>query len=295
MASASGAEPSKSSSARRAVAGDFPFRAEWPVYQPPVVQELKAEEVARYDAQEAGQGAAVDKDFVYAVVNFAIGKYDRKTKQRVASWRGPKNGLIGHLNACLVREKELWCANSNHPHLPFANSVERFSTADLSHTATIPLGVMDEGSLVWFDKLQAGWIVGLAHYNDETGLPFKDNTFAAVELYDDQWRRTGGWALPASIIARMAPQAASGGAIGPDGLLYVMGHDLPEMYVLARPAMGPTLIHVATIAIDAEGQAFDFDESRPGTVCAVSQPNRQIRCFKLPKVELTAPEELRFR
>lgn len=82
----------------------------------------------------------------------------------------------------------------------------------------------------------------------------------------------------------MAPQAASGGAIGPGGYLYLMGHDRPEMYVLAKPKSGPYLIHIATIAIAAEGQAFDFDESDPGSVCAISRPSREIRCFRLPSV-----------
>ncbi len=269
--------------------------ADWPVYEAPVVQELRAEEIGRYKALEAGQGAAVDRKHVYALFNFGVGKYRRSDGEKVAEWRGARGGLIGHLNSCLILAKELWCANSNHPKLPFANSIERFDPETLKHAGTTPLGVMDEGSLVWFDTVPEGWIVGLAHYNDETGLPFKDNTHAGVFLYDAQWRRIGGWALPASIIERMAPQAASGGAIGPDGLLYLMGHDKPEMYVLARPAMGPTLIHVATIAIDAEGQAFDFDESAPRDVCAISRRNREVRCFRLPAVRLDAADARPFK
>ncbi len=268
--------------------------AGWPVYEPPAVQSLAAVETARWPAQEANQGAAATAADVYAVGNFVIARYDRATGQREALWRGPRGGLIGHLNACFAQAEELWCANSNHPRLPFANSIEIFGAENLEHRRSIPLGIMDEGSLVWFDRLGEGWIVGLAHYNDETGLPFKDNSFAGVFLYDASWRHTGGWALPPAIVERMAPQAASGGAIGPDGLLYVFGHSRPEMYVLARPPMGPYLLHIATIAIDAEGQAFDFDESRPGEICAISRPGRQIRCFRLPDV--TLPEDaLRFR
>nr|WP_321440539.1 hypothetical protein [uncultured Hyphomonas sp.] len=260
--------------------------ADWPVYVPPEIQKLQATETARFPAPEAGQGVAVDADYVYAVGNFVIAKYDRDTGERVAQWRGERGGYIGHLNSCYTEESELWCANSNHPKLPFANSVEVFNKSDLSPRKSIPLGVMDEGSLVWFDHYGDDWIVGMAHYNDETGLPFKDNTFASVYIHDFRWRQVGGWALPLTLVERMAPQAASGGAIGPDGLLYMMGHDRPEMYVMARPPMGPYLVHIATISIDAEGQAFDFDESRPGEVCAISRPNREIRCFKLPAVSL---------
>jgi hypothetical protein len=42
--------------------------------------------------------------------------------------------------------------------------------------------------------------------------------------------------------ARMAPHAASGGGIGPDGLLYLLGHDRTELYVLAKPRLGPVMI-----------------------------------------------------
>ncbi len=268
--------------------------ADWPVYEAPEVQHLEATEIARFDAPEAGQGVAVDKDHVYAVGNFVIAKYARDTGERVALWRGARGGPIIHLNACLVEAEELMCAHSNHPNLPFANSVEWYDRETLQPTHSKSLGVMDEGSLVWFDHVSEGWLVGLAHYNDETGLAFKDNSFAAVELYDPEWRRIGGWALPASMVQRMAPQAASGGAIGPDGYLYVMGHDQPEMYVLGKPRSGTALIHIATIAIDAEGQAFDFDESNPGSVCAISRRNRQIRCFRLPEVAGDAEQYLPF-
>jgi hypothetical protein len=262
-------------------------------YSAPVVQSLKATESARFDAPEARQGVAVDRRHIYAVGNFVIAKYDRESGKRQAIWRGARGGLISHLNACFVEAGELWCANSNHPKVPFANSVEVFGAAKLDHRKSIPLGIMDEGSLVWFDRLSDGYIVGLAQYSDETGLAFKNNTHAGVFLFDEDWRRTGGWALPPNLVELMAPQAASGGALGPDGLLYIMGHDRPEMYVLARPDMGPYLLHIATIAIDAEGQAFDFDRNTRN-VCAISRPNRQVRCFSLPEVSL--PERaLRFR
>ena len=81
--------------------------------------------------------------------------------------------------------------------------------------------------------------------------------------------------------------AASGGGIGPDGLLYLSGHDREEMYVLAAPEMGPTLIHIATIDIDAQGQAFAWDKSaNERIVYSISRPARQVRAFRLPVVEL---------
>ena len=82
----------------------------------------------------------------------------------------------------------------------------------------------------------------------------------------------------------MAPQAASGGAIGDDGLLYLFGHTMPEMYVLARPKSGAELIHVATIKVAVEGQAFGFDPSDTRRIFAIDRPSGTVRVFKLPTV-----------
>jgi hypothetical protein len=43
------------------------------------------------------------------------------------------------------------------------------------------------------------------------------------------------------------------------------------MYVVARPSMGPTLIHVATIDLEAEGQAFSWAQDGSRTVFPVDR------------------------
>lgn len=270
-----------------AMAGDPPV--DIPRYQRPEPVQLQAELLRRYPAPEAGQGAALDSDHVYAVVNHAIGKYRRDSGERVARWVGPRGGLIRHLNSCFAEDGALWCAHSNHPQVPMASSIEIFDTGTLAHTGTRSFGHMDAGSLVWFDHLGDGWIAGFAHYSDETGDAFKSNRYSEVVRFDSEWRRTGGWMLPEHLLDGMSPQWASGGAIGPDGLLYVMGHDRPEMYALAAPAMGPALIHVATIAIDAPGQAFAFAPGGERVVAAISRREREVRVFRLPAFELDAP------
>jgi hypothetical protein len=265
-----------------------------PTYEPPEPVQLRATTLRSFPAAEALQGVAVDAEHVYAVVNFAIGKYDRTTGERVGGWVGPRRGLIGHLNSCFEESGLLWCANSNHPEVPMASSVEVFDTRTMEHHQSHSLGLMDEGSLTWFVRLDEGWIAGFAHYNDETGEPFKSNAYSGVHTFDNRWRRTGGWRLPPALVERMDPQAASGGAIGPDGLLYVFGHHEPELYVLAKPAMGPTLLHVATIALEAEGQAFAFDPTEDDVIWAISRPNREVRAIRLPEVPVTNPDARRF-
>ena len=90
--------------------------------------------------------------------------------------------------------------------------------------------------------------------------------------------------LPDAVLERLAPHAASGGAIGPDGLLYVMGHDRPEIYVLAKPKMGPALVSSRHLGNRAEGQAFAWDRSAPRRIVAISRPNSVVRAFDVPSV-----------
>ncbi|MCB1670114.1 MAG: hypothetical protein R3F41_14690 [Gammaproteobacteria bacterium] len=258
-----------------------------PAYVAVPIAQLQAEEIGRYPAIEAGQGAAADSDHVYAIVNTAIGQYRKADGTFVRRWASPRTGLVRHINSCYAEEGRLYCANSNFPEIPMASSIEVFDTATMTHIASYSLGMLDEGSLTWFERIPGGWMAGFAHYDEDGGLPHKNHNYASIIRYDQEWRKIGGWMIPDSAISRMQPHAASGGGLGPDGLLYLTGHDRPEMYVMALPAMGPKLIHIATIAIDVEGQAFAWDKSgSERVVYGISRPNREVRSFLLPEVEV---------
>lgn len=265
-----------------------------PDYIAPPVAQLEAKTLRIYDAPEADQGVAVDADFFYALDNTVIGKYRRDTGRLVARFTAPHKGLIRHMNSCYARNAKLWCANSNYSRVPMGSSIEVFDAASMTHADTHSLGMMDEGSLTWFDEIRGGYIAAFAHYSGNGGVPFKDSTYSSVVTFDRDWRRTGGWLFPDGVIARMAPHAASGGAIGPDGLLYVLGHDLPEMYVLARPSMGPTLVHVATISLGVGGQAFSFAPGEGRTIFAIDRAGGKVSEIALPAVALNTPDALPF-
>jgi hypothetical protein len=144
--------------------------------------------------------------------------------------------------------------------------------------------------LTWFDNYRGGWIAGFAHYDKNGGVPFKDHGFSSVVTFDSTWRRTGGWLFPSSAIDRMAPYAASGGALGPDGWLYLLGHDRPEMYVVGRPVMGPTMIHLATIDLEAEGQAFSWATGESRTIFAIDRRKQLVRSIEIPAIPAVDPE-----
>lgn len=249
---------------------------------------LQAEEIARFAAEEAHQGVAVDATHFYAVDNAAIGKYDKATGRRMARWQGAAGGPFVHLNSCkAISGGLLRCAHSNSPHQPTASSVEIFETEPLHPLRSIALGLLP-GALTWIAEDAEGLWLLLARYDSRT--PEHGTPYTRLVHADNKWRTNRGWALPRSVLDRMTPGSASGGAWGPDGLLYVTGHDRCEMYVLARPAGDPVLVHVATIDVPVAGQAFAFDPARldERIVYGVSRPRREVVVFRLPPVPASA-------
>lgn len=260
------------------------------------VPRLQARTLRTYEVPEADQGVAVDRSHFYAVDNAVVAKYEIASGTAVARWSDPSAGLIRHLNSCLADGGRLWCANSNYPQQPMGSSIEIFDSGAVTHLESHGLGMLDEGSLTWFDRVPGGWIAGFAHYTGNGGVAFKDHTFSSVVAYDSEWRRRGGWLFPPAVVERMAPDAASGGAIGPDGWLYLMGHDRPEMYVVAKPAMGPALLHVATIDIEAEGQAFSWAQDGSRTVYVIDRRRHLVRAVAVPPIpEAARPYARTFR
>lgn len=241
-----------------------------------------AQVVARLPAPEADQGVAVDARYIYAVDNAQIAKYDRRTGARVAHFKGdPK--LFPHMNSCAVIGRELICAASNYPATPMESRVEVFDPATLAHLRTIPLG-RQPGSLTWVDRRDGAWWAGFANYDGRGGEAGRDHTFTTLIRFDDRWRPQARWSFPEAVLTRLAPRSASGGAFGPDGRLYVTGHDRPEVYVLDVPKGGWVLKLAATIEIPVPGQAIAFDPSAKGVMFGVNRAKREVVGFRLPPV-----------
>lgn len=241
-----------------------------------------AREVARFPAVEARQGAAVSADSIYAVNNHAIGRYDKRTGALLAQWDGGEDGPWIHLNSCKVHGAELVCAHSNHSDLPMASSVERFDARTLEPLGSHSFGIF-AGSLTWLDRKDGSWWAAFAHYDGNGGVPGKGQEWTEIVILDDAWRRTGGYMLPDPVLERLKPHSTSGGAFGPDGRLYVSGHDRPELYVLELPAAGPVLRHVATIEVPFAGQAFSLEAIPEGLrLYAVDRRDRELLVIDLP-------------
>ena len=235
------------------------------------------------EADEARQGVASDGTYAYAIDNSRIGKYDIKTGKRVAGWEGPR-ALFPHMNACTLVDKRLLCAASNFPKVPMTSAIEIFDPVAMTHLSTISLGI-GTGSLTWVDRKDGFWWAGFANYVGKAGEPGKDHRYTAILKLDDQWRQLEGWTLPDAVLERMAPMSNSGGGWGDDGLLYLTGHDRPEVYALRLPKAGSTLELVATLPIPFEGQAIDWDPKAKRLLWGISRKDRKAIAVTLPDVD----------
>jgi hypothetical protein len=248
---------------------------------PPVVPELApAQAVKSWPAPEARQGVAVDAEHFYAVVNSRIGKYRKADGTKVAEWAGDRVA-IRHLNSCVVEGSELVCANSNFPETPMASSVEIFDTSTMRHLRSIPLGVRN-GSLTVVERREGQWWAIFANYDAPRSHLGRTHRDTKVVLFSDDWAEVGGYALPDSVLTRLAPHSISGGSFGPDGLLYLTGHDAPDLYVMRIPRQGPMLEHVATIPVPFEGQAWAWDRAAGRTIYAIRRQASEVVIVDVP-------------
>jgi len=177
----------------------------------------------RYPAPQARQGVAVGAQFLYAVSNHEIVKYDKHSGERLGQWRGDPQ-RFPHINSCALIAAELVCASSNYPATPHWSSVEFFDPDTLDHLRSVSLG-LGTGSLTWVDRKDGAWWALFANYDGRGGEAPRDHRHTLLVRLDEAWRRTESWAFPASVLERIAPSSISGGGWGPDGRLYATGHD----------------------------------------------------------------------
>ncbi len=246
-----------------------------------------AETLRRLPAPEARQGVAVGRRHLYAIANYRIARYDRKTGARQAAWEGDPV-RFPHINSCAIIRNELVCAASNFPAVPQASSVESFDRLTLAHKRSVSLG-QGIGSLTWVDRHDGAWWAMFANYDAKGGEPGRDHRYTLLVRFDDAWRRTESWALPPSILQRIAPMSISGGGWGPDGRLYLSGHDRPEIYAVSLPKGGTTLDHVGTYTVANEGQAIDWDERNPGLLYGITRKGGEMIEMRVPVRRKAAP------
>ena len=256
------------------------------------------EEIRRFRAPEAHQGVAVDGTHFFAIGNRIIAKYDRRTGRKVAEWRAGPGDRFVHLNSCVVADEELVCAHSNYPNLPMRSSIERWDPESMEHLGSRELGEGDlpptGGSLTWAVPRGGDWWLGFAHYDTGGGEPDRGTEWSRVVRMrggrdgasgDRLARRPEAGAplepvatyrYPPDLVDRLRPFSASGAGWGPEGLLWITGHDEAAVYVLRVPTSGSELEWVRSISAPMHGQAWAFDPEDSRTVWGIVRSRGEV-------------------
>jgi hypothetical protein len=246
---------------------------------------LRATELGRWPVRGANQGVAVDAEHFYGIGNFVVTKHRKATGEQVAEWIGLRGGPIIHFNGGHVVDGGLILAHSNFPQLPMASSIEVYDTTTLAPVASTSLGIR-LGSLTWAERRDGVWWACFANYNDAGTTPGFDQRWTHVGRFNDDWQLLDSWLFPPQVVATWGKSSCSGGSWGPDGLLYVTGHDAAELYVLRIPRSGVTLDYVTTIDVPFEGQSWAWDRSAEPEriIFGISRQRHEVISARIPPV-----------
>ena len=209
--------------------------------------QIKFETVQTFKVQEARQG----------INTKSIGKYHKKTGEFIAAWKDTSNQII-HFDGGVIVNEKLYCAHSNYPGIPMTSSIEIFDKKNLEHTGTHSFGIKF-GSCTWADYYNGYWWVCFANYDKFEPIFSKNNRWTVLVKFDENWNELESWTFPEAILQEFKPMSCSGGSWGPDGNLYVTGHDSTRIYVMQLPEMGSVLELKNTLKINSEGQGIAWD------------------------------------
>ncbi|NIK56020.1 hypothetical protein [Kribbella shirazensis] len=250
--------------------------------------------VKTYPAFDANQAVAVDAKYFYAVNNRTLTKHDRRTGAPLLQFAGDTAGPFKHMDSGVVVGTKLYAAHSNYPEWPMESSIEVFDTRTMQHVDTHSFGIY-RGSLTWLDRHDGAWWAGFANYDEiQDGMtePYGQTYNTQIVKLNDKFEPLQSWTIPKPILDRFKPMSNSGGSWGPDGRLWLTGHDLGEAYAMELPVAGSELRWIATVALpDVHGQGVAWDRSDPRrpTFWAISRPKRQVHTFSMPLSSLQTP------
>jgi hypothetical protein len=237
------------------------------------------EQIAELAVPEANQGVGVDDGYFYAVDNQAIAKYDKSTGKLVEKWEGRSDGPIVHLDGAMLMDGKLYAAHSNYPASPMTSSVEIFDADTLEHVGTHSFGVR-WGSLTWVDWHDGHWWMTFANYDQRIGpggAPYGGKANTVVIEMTEGFEPVQSWTLPKEVLDRFEDMSNSGGSWGPDGFLYLSGHDAAEVYKMTVPTAGSELQLIEIVPLNIRGQGIAWDRSQPGVIYGILRATARER------------------
>ena len=239
----------------------------------------RLQQIGEFVIPEAYQGVGVDDRYFYAVHNQIIGKYDKKTGKLVSKWEGPKDGPIVHLDSAMLMDGKIYAAHSNYPEWPMTSSLEIWDAASMKHIGTHSFGI-NWGSLTWADFYDGHWWMTFANYDVPYGpnkTPYGHKLNTQMIKFTADLKFVQAWVMPKTILDKFERMSNSGGSWGPDGFLYLTGHDPSEVYKMRLPKAGSVLELVDTIPANIRGQGIAWDRSDRGVLYGIIRATKEER------------------
>jgi hypothetical protein len=236
-----------------------------------VMAKPSLQQIGEFIVPEANQGVGVDDKYFYAVDNQTIAKYDKKTGKLVKKWQGEKKGPIIHLDSAMLMDGKIYCAHSNYSEWPMTSSVEIWDAETMEHIGNHSFGI-HWGSLTWVDFYNGHWWMTFANYDRPYGpgkTPYGYKAATQMVKFSADFKFEQAWTLPKAILDRFEDMSNSGGSWGPDGYLYLSGHDPAEIYRMRLPKAGSVLELVDVIPMNIRGQGIAWDRSERGVIYGI--------------------------
>jgi hypothetical protein len=255
--------------------------------------QLQATLLRTYNAFDANQGVAVDDDNFYAVDNRQITKHNRKSGQPLLQFSAVSGGPIIHMDSGAVYRGRIYAAHSNYDDSPMESSIEVFDARTMQHIGSHSIGI-DRGSLTWIDHHDNSWWAGFANYDvvpDGQTAPYGQTDNTQIVQMDEDFNVVAAYTIPHAILDRFKPMSNSGGSWGPDGRLWLTGHDLDEVYVMEPPKAGAELRWIATVklpGVEGQGISWDLTDRKP-TLWAIKRSTKQVLQFDVPYRQIGEP------
>jgi hypothetical protein len=153
----------------------------------------------------------------------------------------------------------------------------------MKHIGSHSFGI-DLGSLTWLTRHDGAWWAGFANYDILVGgKPYGETANTKVVKMDNNFQVEAAYTIPKQILDRLSPMSNSGGSWGPDGRLWLSGHDDAEVYVMEIPKIGSELTWTASVAvpgIEGQGIAWDLTGHTP-TLWGIQRSTKQVKQYEV--------------
>lgn len=248
---------------------------------------MTSELVDSFVVPEVNQGIGVDAEHFYAIDNTTIAKYRKDTQDLVEIRDYADMGAL-HFDSAVVVDGRIYLSHSNYPVWPMTSSLEVVDAETLDHVESHSFGIQ-LGSFTWLDQAADGqWWGGFANYNrvfDRMQMAYGNKHATQVVRFGPGWEIEEAYVIPDPVLERFDDMSNSGGSWGPDGNLYLTGHDPAEAYVMQLPDLGSMLHWVGTVPLAIEGQGIAWDRAEPDILYGFV---RETNTVSVNRVDLTS-------